>query len=155
MPFTFNLQSLLEMRERIEDEKKRDFALGMAEHQRTLVRLKAAQDELDESLRKLRADIMRSDPRAMEDAHAEVTYLREQVRLAQVAVDNAARKLDELRVKLKEASKDKNVLEKLKERRREAYFEARRLREEEEIDDSNVIRVSNVATKKRDGENLR
>jgi flagellar FliJ protein len=145
MPFTFNLQSLLEMRERIEDEKKRDFALGMAEHQRTLVRLKAAQDELDESLRKLRADIMRS----------EVTYLREQVRLAQVAVDNAARKLDELRVKLKEASKDKNVLEKLKERRREAYFEARRLREEEEIDDSNVIRVSNVATKKRDGENLR
>ncbi len=155
MPFVFNLQPLLELRERIEDEKKRDFAQGMAERDRRLGYLAACEGELGSSLAKLRSRIMRADPRAMEDAFAEVTFLRNQVLAAKVAVAEAEQRLQGLREALLAATKDKNVLEKLKERRLEAYREARRLREEEEMDDANVIRTSNAATSRRESEDLR
>lgn len=155
MPFTFNLQPLLELRERIEDEKKRDFVQGMADHGRALATLQAARDELAASVAKLRSRLMRADPRAMEDAFAEITYLRAIVTESQAAVVLAEERLARLREALMAATKDKNVLEKLKERRREAYLEARRLREEEEMDDANVIRVSNAATVRREAEDLR
>ena len=153
-PFNFNLQPLLDLRERTEDERKRDYASSIAEHNRTLGLLRIAQAELGASLQKMRSNLIRVDPRAMEDAFAEVTYLRAQVQFAQRNVDQAAAQVHARREALREATREKNVLEKLKERRREAYLEARRLREEEEIDDTNVIRTSNAATLRRESENL-
>ncbi len=153
-PFQFNLQPLLEIRERTEDERKREYAAGLGEHRRYLSALRAAEAELQRSLQKMRANQVRTDPRAIEDAFAEVAYLRERAQRAQADVERSEQHVAELRDALLEASKEKNVLEKLKERRREAYLEARRLREEEEIDDTNVIRTSNAATLRREHENL-
>lgn len=143
------------MRERTEDERKRDYAGGIAEHRRSLGRVRAAQAELGASLQKMRSGSMRrSDPRAMEDAFAEVTYLREIVQQAQRRADETDAEVTRLRDVLLEATKEKNVLEKLKERRRLAFLEARRIREEEEMDENNVIRTSNAATLRRESENL-
>ncbi len=153
-PFTFNLQPLLEVRERTEDERKRDYAGGLAEHRRVLSRLRAAEAELQASLVKMRSDVTRRDPRAFEDAFAEVAYLRELLQVAHRNVEASDKRVQQLRAALLEATKEKNIMEKLKERRREAYFEAKRLREEEEIDDTNVIRTSNAATLRRENENL-
>ena len=154
MPFNFNLQPLLDLRERTEEERKRDYLGGLNEQRRTLSLLRAAQAEFGASLQKMRGNLVRSDPRAMEDAFAEVTYLRELVQIAQRHVDAADAEVHRLRQVLLEATKDKNVLEKLKQRRREKYLEARRLIEEQEIDDTNVIRTSNAATLRRENENL-
>jgi flagellar FliJ protein len=153
-PFTFNLQPLLEVRERIEDDRKREYAGGLAEHRVVLSRLQAAENELQASLARLRSDNMRRDPRAFEDAFAEVSYLRELLQVARRHVHESEQRLQRLRESLLAATKDKNVMEKLKERRKEQYMEARRLREEEEIDDANVIKTSNRATLRRENENL-
>jgi flagellar export protein FliJ len=153
-PFTFNLQPVLEVRERIEDERKRDYAGGLAEHRVVLRRLESAEAELQASLTRLRSNQTRRDPRAFEDAFAEVAYLRELRQVARQRVQESEVRLQQLREALLAATKDKNVMEKLKERRRLAYYEARRLLEEQEIDDANVIRTSNNVTLRRENEDL-
>lgn len=138
--FRFQLQPVLDQRQRIEDEK-----------QMVVAAKKRAVDEAEKELRRLNeefrvnADILRLNHAKLDSEELRLTYAHLQFLdrciVAQIKVVAERRvALDKARVELLVASKDRKAVEKLKERRREAHdTEAARL-DQNEIDDGNARR---------------
>jgi len=142
--FRFGLQPVLEHRGRIEDERKaalaarqREFDAEAAE----LARLNAAYREQSDLLRgehrTLGADELR-----MRYAHVE--YLNRSIDAQMAVVDRYRAAVDRARAALLEASVDRKVVEKLKDRRRESHDEGARKVEQNELDDANARRHSRI-----------
>jgi flagellar protein FliJ len=138
--FTFALQPVLDHRKRIEDEKQlvvaqRKRALDEAE--RELARLN---DEFRRHAAMLRDKHKELEVRELQSIYAHLQFL-DRCTVAQIRIVAERRvALDRARTELLEASKEKKVVEKLKERRREAFvFEEQRV-EQKELDDSNARR---------------
>jgi len=140
-PFAFNLQPLLEMRERTEDERKRTYATRIAEHNASIaeVRRRFAIRTRDLSAARVRA-AQAYDVRRNEDLRALVVFHTGRIFEAQTLMERAQAARDEARRHLQEATREKKTLEALKERRHLAYREERALREQMEIDEVNVVR---------------
>jgi flagellar protein FliJ len=147
--FAFGLQPLLDLRARVEEEKQRDFAacrraLDASRHE--VERLAKARQrctkELAESARARSAVDLR-----LRDAH---------LRYLERAVDAQRRRAVELqadcersRQELMAASRERRVIEKLKERQR-ILFEAEEARREElELEDANARRHERAARERR------
>lgn len=138
--FRFTLQPVLEHRERIEDEKQQ----VVAQKQRHFDAAQAELNRLNDEFRRHSA-LLRDQHRAFDGEelrmhYAHLQYL-DRVIIAQIRVVAERRvALDRARAELLEASKDRKVVEKLKERRRETHAaEAQRV-EQNELDDSNARR---------------
>lgn len=140
--FRFTLQPVLEQRERVEDEK-----------QQTLAQKQCALDEAESELKRLNGefrentDKLREKHREIETEELRLTYAHLQFLdrciVAQIQVV-AERRLavDRARKDLLEASKERKVVEKLKERRKATHeVEAARV-EQNELDDGNARRYA-------------
>ncbi len=138
--FVFTLQPVLDQRQRVEDEKQQI----VAQRRRSL-------DEAEAELRRLNHDFRESSDRlriahrelSAEDLrlhYAHLSFLDRTI-VAQIQIVAERRvALDRARADLLEASKERKVVEKLKDRRREAHVaEAARL-EQNALDDSNARR---------------
>lgn len=138
--FIFTLQPVLDQRQRVEEEKQQI----VAQRRRSL-------DEAEAELQRLNADF-RAHSERLRDAHRDLTA--DELRLhyahlsfldrtivAQIQIVAERRvALDRARADLLAASKERKVVEKLKDRRREAHVaEAARL-EQNALDDSNARR---------------
>ena len=143
--FVFTLQPVLDQRQRVEDEK-----------QQIVAQRKRSLDEAEGELKRLNAEFRQSSER-LRSAHRELTD--EELRLhyahlsfldrtivAQIQVVAERRvALDRARADLLAASKERKVVEKLKDRRREAYVaEAARI-EQNALDDNNARRQARRA----------
>jgi flagellar protein FliJ len=143
--FEFRLQPLLDQHKHAEDEKQRNFAacgLGLDESRRELDRLidarRAHTKELAEAARLRSAVELR-----LRDSH--LRYLDD-------AIDAERSRFVELeaacqcaREELIVASRKRRVIEKLKERRRQAFEAEDARREELELDDVNARRYERAA----------
>jgi flagellar FliJ protein len=136
--FKFSLQPVLDQRERIEEQKQQ----VVAQRQRSL-------DDAERDLARLNAefrqhsDIIRSNHRGLDAEslrmhYAHIQYL-DRVILAQIRVVAERRvMLDRARNDLLRASRERKVVEKLKERRREAFVSEEMRIEQNELDDANA-----------------
>ena len=140
--FHFTLQPVLQHRERVEDEKQQAVALK-----------KRALDEADAELRRLNAefrenaDRLRESHREIETEELRLTYAHLQfldrciVSQIQIVAERRV-VLERARKELQVASKERKVVDKLKERRKAAHqTEAARI-EQNELDDGNARRYS-------------
>ncbi|MBV8488942.1 MAG: flagellar export protein FliJ [Candidatus Eremiobacteraeota bacterium] len=142
--FAFALQPVLEHRKRIEDEKKQTLALrqrAVDEAKRELERLndefRHHTSELRRRHRELRLEELR-----LHYAHLQFLDRTIEVQIRVVAERQAA--AERARLELVEASKNRKVVDKLKDRRR-AAFVAEELRVEQlELDDGNARRYGRV-----------
>ena len=138
--FAFALQPVLEHRKRIEDAKQlvvatRKRALDDAE--RELERLNA---EFLQHSTMLRQGHKQFDTRELQSIYAHLQFLDRCI-IAQIRIVAERRiALDRARNDLLEASKEKKVVEKLKERRREAHTLEEQRMEQKELDDGNARR---------------
>ena len=138
--FAFNLQPVLEHRKRIEDEKQQ----VVAQRQRALDLAQAELDRLNAEFRR-HSEALRDQHRAFDGEelrlhYAHLQYL-DRVILAQIRVVAERRvALDRARADLLAASKERKVVEKLKERRYEDYVSENQRIEQNELDDSNARR---------------
>jgi flagellar protein FliJ len=138
--FTFALQPVLDHRKRIEDEKQlvvaqRKRALDDAE--RELTRLN---DEFRRHATMLRDKHKELEVRELQSIYAHLQFL-DRCTVAQIRIVAERRvALDRARTELLEASKEKKVVEKLKERRRAAHVLEEQRVEQKELDDSNARR---------------
>jgi flagellar FliJ protein len=136
--FAFQLQPVLEHRERIEDEK-----------QQTLAARQRALDESERELEHLNDDF-RAHANGLRERHkgftgdelrlhyAHLQFIDRSI-VAQIHVVAERRvALDRARIDLLAASKDRKVVEKLKDRRREAHSVEELRVEQNELDDSNA-----------------
>jgi len=138
--FTFALQPVLDLRQRIEDEKQ----MIVAQKRRSLddaeTELKRLNDEFRQNADRLRSKHAELNTEELRVTYAHLQFL-DRCTVAQIHVVAERRvALDKARAELLEASKDRKAVEKLKERRRTAHdTEAMRL-EQNEIDDGNARR---------------
>jgi flagellar FliJ protein len=136
--FTFNLQPVLEHRQRIEDEKKQTVAV----RQRAVHDAKAELDRLNEEFREYTARI-RTQHRALdaEGLRSHYGHLHFLNRLIDAQIRVLAERraaLERARQDLIAAQKQRKVVDKLKDRRK-AAFVAEELRiEQSEIEDANA-----------------
>ncbi len=136
--FAFTLQPVLEHRERIEDTKQQAVAVrqrALDESERELSRLnddfRAHSNLLREKHKGFDADELR-----LHYAHLQFIDRSIVAQIHVVAERRAA--LDRARIDLLAASKDRKVVEKLKDRRREAHSVEELRVEQNELDDANA-----------------
>jgi flagellar FliJ protein len=145
--FTFRLEPVLAHRQRLEDEQQVQFAAALAR----VVEVERMRDDFIARRTAMRERI-RIDHAAMEADELRATYAhcdyldREIVKWEGVLVQ--ARKLaDDERAILLERTKDKKILETLKERRRETFdLEAASI-EQRETDEINARRFDRAVTR--------
>jgi flagellar protein FliJ len=138
--FAFALQPVLEHRKRIEDQKQ----LVVATRKRALDEAERELERLNEAFLKhstmLRQGHKQFDTRELQSIYAHLQFLDRCV-MAQIRIVAERRvALDRARNELLEASKEKKVVEKLKERRREAHALEEQRMEQKELDDGNARR---------------
>ncbi len=138
--FAFALQPVLDHRKRIEDEKQ----LVVAQRKRALDEAERELERLNEEFRvhaaMLRDKHKKLETRELQSIYAHLQFLDRCI-VAQIRIVAERRvALDRARAELLEASKEKKVVEKLKERRREAYVKEEQRVEQKELDDGNARR---------------
>ena len=134
--FRFRLQRVMDARVTIERQRQRDMAEAQGELADQQKKLKELEAELEETERDQRNMVQR--PVKAGDAliqHRWHRELRTRIRVQQEQVAKAATKVEEARVRLVEASKDRKVLEKLKERRLEEYHKEELTQQQNQLDD--------------------
>ena len=142
--FRFALQPVLDHRKRIEDEKQLIVAQrkrAFDEAERELARLN---DEFRLHAAMLRDEHKRLEIRELQSIYAHLQFLDRCI-VAQIRIVAERRvALDRARADLLEASKEKKVVEKLKERRREIFVVEEQRVEQKELDDGNARRFGRV-----------
>ena len=142
--FNFRLQPVLDHRKRIEDQKQ----LVVAARARSLDEAERELARLNEEFRKhsamLRDGHKKLETRDLQCIYAHLQFLDRCI-VAQIRIVAERRvALDRARTELLEASKEKKIVEKLKERRREGYVLEEQRVEQKELDDGNARRYGRV-----------
>jgi flagellar FliJ protein len=143
--FKFSLAPVLEQRQRVEDEKQQVLAARETE-------LRAAQDELD----RLNGEFKRFSKTLREDHaqlateelrwhYAHLEYLDRCMTMQHAVILERRQAVDRARAELVAASKDRQVLERLKDKRFDEYLALEAAIEQKEIDDANARRYGRAA----------
>ncbi len=143
--FRFALQPVLQQRERVEDQKQQVVAQRKRAVDQAEAELKRLNEEFRESALALRSKHKGFDAEELRLHYAHLQFLDRTI-VAQIAVVAERRvALDRARQELLEASKDRKVVEKLKERRREAFVAEEARVEQNELDDGNARRYGRAS----------
>jgi flagellar FliJ protein len=138
--FAFALQPVLDHRKRIEDEKQLVVAVrkrAVDDAERELARLN---EEFREHSTMLREGHKKLETRELQCIYAHLQFLDRCI-VAQIRIVAERRvALDRARTELLAASKEKKVVEKLKERRKDAHALEEQRFEQKELDDGNARR---------------
>lgn len=144
--FKFLLDPVLELRERAEDEKQLVHAARRRE-------LAAAQEELDRLNREfrqfsvaLREDHKRLTSDELRAHYAHLEYLDRCITMQHGVVSQRNLAVERARADLVEASKDRKVIEKLKDKRLEEHQAMEAAVEQKELDDANNRQHSRLST---------
>ena len=136
--FTFQLQPVLEHRQRIEDEKQQQVAIrqrALDDAERELRRLNDDFREYSERLRSGHKGLTTEELRLF---YAHLQFLDRNI-VAQIRVVAERRvAVDRARLELLAARKERKVVEKLKEKRRLAFISEELRVEQNELDDGNA-----------------
>lgn len=142
MTFRFRLDPVLEQRRRIERERagvrERAFAAQVVA-ERARDEILARRDATREQVVREHAEM---DVRKLRALHAYLDYLDCAARAAQRRVDACAEETERARVALAGAARDRQVLQTLKDRRREAHLFAAALADQRELDDQNARMIN-------------
>jgi flagellar FliJ protein len=138
--FVFRLAPVLRQRERIEEEKKQLLAAA----QRTLAEAEAQRQKLRTRRESLAHELIVRhrdlDGETLRLTYGHLDFLARELSTADFQVAICARAVDEARAALVRATKDRKILDRLRERQRE-NFELEQARiEQRELDDANARR---------------
>lgn len=120
--FKFKLETVLKVKTRVEDLRK--IELREAELRREKARLELCrwQEEVEVNIRLYREKFQqRINPEEANNYHQYLTWLNRQVDLAALQLQQREKDVAERRQKLIEASKEKKIIEKLKEKAYQDY----------------------------------
>lgn len=135
--FQFRLAPVLRYRERIEEEKKqllaaaqRTLAEAEARRQSLRVRREALARELVSRHRKLDAETLRL-------TYAHLDFLAREITAADWEVSNCSKAVDAARDVLVRATKDRKILDRLRDRKKTAFEREEARLENHQLDDAN------------------
>lgn len=113
--FQFNLQRVLSYRETVEDARMAELAAITAEHEHEVARLAHMRRTRDSFRLGMRDKLEGDDPEVIRRAHGYLILLTERVADQEEAVHRISVRKEEKTVEVVEASKERQVLDKLKE----------------------------------------
>ena len=138
--FVFTLQPVLEHRKRIEDQKQQTHAVRKRAHQEAKAELDRLNDEFRSHARELREQHGSFDAEDLRLRYAHLQFLDRCIDAQIKVVAERQAALERARVDLVAASKNRKVVDKLKERRRTAHAVEELRIEQIELDDGNARR---------------
>jgi flagellar FliJ protein len=148
--FRFKLQPVLDVRERIQDERQRELALKL----RDLTQAEAVIAGLQHD-RETQRDALTRDHRSfnvdeLRAAYAHLAYLDRSIEDQAVRVAACSDEVARAQAKLVSANTDRKVLETLRTRRHDAFCADAALVEQREVDDQNARRYGRTQNGKEE-----
>ncbi|MCB9851818.1 MAG: flagellar export protein FliJ [Phycisphaerales bacterium] len=140
----FRFETLLKLRRQKEDEAKRALASRIGQIRDLEERQKALQSRIDQQSTRSR-QILGEEALRLDELRLSrhwVTRLRQGLLQAEAEMRTQRAILAAERTRLADASKDRKVLARLKERRLDRYFAEQQRREQAEMDEMNVLRFA-------------
>lgn len=134
--FVFSMESILQIKLKLEDQAKAEYAVQMAELQREQEKLELLQKHKDEMQEQLRQQISAVlDLFRIRQLENGVENIKYNIRLQKVVVFNQQKKVSQAREKLNEAMKERKTYEKLKENAFEDFKKELNAEEQKEINE--------------------
>lgn len=134
--FIFSLQNILNMKEKLEDQAKNDFAHANLRLQEAVAEREALEQRLDAEKQKLQQDISAAlDIGKIRQRENAVEILRMYVRQQTLVVLQREKEVEVAREQLNEAMKERKTFEKLREKAFDAFLEEEKQREQKEVDE--------------------
>ena len=141
--FIFSMQSLLNIKEKLEEQEKNNYSQAnrrLLEAQEELRKQQERQREAEMRLREEISDALHiGEIRRREDA---VEILKGYVAAQELVVDEREQELEIARVRLNEARKERKTFEKLREKAFEKYIAEENRKEQKEVDELVSYRFS-------------
>ncbi len=141
--FIFSMQSLLNIKEKLEEQEKNNYSQAnrrLLEAQEELRKQQERQREAEMRLREEISDALHiGEIRRREDA---VEILKGYVAAQEQVVDEREQELEIARVRLNEARKERKTFEKLREKAFEKYIAEENRKEQKEVDELVSYRFS-------------
>ena len=139
--FKYKMQSILDVKEKLENKAKQDFAQANArldtEKQKLVELQKRRSDYMEEGL-KLRLE--KIDIRKIRENKMAVLKIDEYIKNQMVQINLASREVEKARVALQTLMQERKAHEKLKENAFEAFMKEEQAAESKEIDDRIAVR---------------
>lgn len=134
--FIFSMQNILNMKEKLEDQAKNDFAHANLRLQEAIAEREALEQRLDAEKQKLQQDISAAlDIGKIRQRENAVEIFRMYVRQQTLVVLQREKEVEVAREHLNEAMKERKTFEKLKEKAFDAFLEEEKQREQKEVDE--------------------
>ena len=134
--FIFSMQNILNMKEKLEEQAKNDFAHANLRLQEAIAEREALEQRLDAEKQKLQQDISAAlDIGRIRQRENAVEILRMYVRQQTLVVLQRQKEVEVAREHLNEAMKEKKTFEKLREKAFDAFLEEEKQREQKEVDE--------------------
>lgn len=134
--FIFNMQSLLNIKEKLEDKSKTEYgkALNKLEEEKNI--LLSLENKKRENILSFKQSISLSvKPNYIDSINKYISFIDKKIEEQQENIDKAKKFVEEKRLQLLEAIKQRKVLEALKEKEKENYFKEELKREQKVIDE--------------------
>lgn len=134
--FVFSMQNILNMKEKLEDQAKNNFAQANLRLQEAIAEQESLEQRLAEAKKKLQQDISDAlDIRSIRNQEDAVEIFRMYVRQQILVVKQREKEVDVAREHLNEAMKERKTFEKLREKALEAFLAEENIREQKEVDE--------------------
>jgi flagellar protein FliJ len=138
--FKFNLQRVLDYRETIEDKLLGELAAARAQHDREIEKLTEVTRARDQFRRRMRRQLTSGDPDEIKRAYFYLNDLVKRVQSQEMAVSQAEEFKNLKTTEVVEASKDRKVLERLRDYKLVEYTSDLHSQEQKFLDDLATIR---------------
>lgn len=136
--FRFALKPVLDHRERIEDEKQQALAIQMQELRKAQEELARLDAEFRRFSSRLRAEHRKLALHDLRTHYAHLEYLDRRITAQHVVIAQQKIAVEAARQEVLAASKDRKVIERLKDKRLEEHRASEACIEQRELDDSNA-----------------
>lgn len=134
--FIYKMQSVLNVKEKMEEQAEMEFAFAMAkldEEQERLLQLQEKRKYYEEEGARLRMAVL--DTLKMKENEAAIEYVKEEIVRQKRAVKKAEEELEKAREKLQEYMMERKTHEKLKENAFEVFKQEINREESKEVDE--------------------
>lgn len=133
--FRFRMQNILNIKEKLEEQEKQNFALAaqkVLDEEEILERYIHEKEELEAEAVRLRSDKL--NILDLKESEAKIKYQKEKIKLQENVVNNARRNLETQRIKMQKAIAERKTYEKLREHAFDEFMQEENAAEVKEID---------------------
>lgn len=134
--FRYRMQNVLNIKEKLEEQEKQNFALmrtRLTEEEEKLSALKERRDFIASEGRRMRED--KIDILSIKENTALASFIEEQIKGQTMKVMAAEKNLENARVRMQNAISDRKIHEKLKENAFDDFMKEEGMKEAKEIDE--------------------